>query len=334
MSDKNLWATNVYNYWYSLIEAFCWKYYQWGNNYWFPFTWSVTTSTTKPNASSYWPWNYYSSSTFIVVTASPYDRSSVQNDNLRWWVTWVVQKDIKKVYLGSSQVRPNLPYLCFTANTAGSTIKLNKVWTPNDVNLEICTDNITRTSYTIWDTITLNNTGDKVYWRTTSETDTWFSKDYNNYYKFSMTWSIAASWDVNYLLNKNSTLTASGWCFSFLFDSCSSLTSTPILPATTLASNCYDRMFRYCSNLETLPKLPALSLVGGCYYQMFAFCSKIKLSTTQTWEYQTPYRIPYEGEGTSSGITMQQMFASTWWTRAWMWTPSINTTYYTSNTVV
>ena len=85
--DKNLWATVVYNDEDTLSEANCWKYYQWWNNYGFAWTWSVTTSSTQVDASSYWPWNYYSSSTFITRSSSPYDWSSVQNDNLRWWVS-------------------------------------------------------------------------------------------------------------------------------------------------------------------------------------------------------------------------------------------------------
>ena len=100
ISAKNLWATTVYNDGDTLSEANCWKYFQWWNNYGFAWTWSVTTSSTKVDASTYWPWNYYSSSTFITVSASPYDWSSVQNDNLWWWVTWNVpmleEKEIKQ----------------------------------------------------------------------------------------------------------------------------------------------------------------------------------------------------------------------------------------------
>ena len=84
ISDKNLWATQVWNSWDTLSEANAGKYYQWGNNYGFPFTWSVTTSSTQVDASNYWPWNYYSSSTFI--TKNP--RDSSWNNNLRWWATW------------------------------------------------------------------------------------------------------------------------------------------------------------------------------------------------------------------------------------------------------
>jgi hypothetical protein len=87
IQDKNLWATTVYSDWDTLSEANCGKYYQRWNNYWFAWTWSITTSSTQVNASTYWPWNYYNSSTFITWNN---DWSSVQNDNLRWWETWII----------------------------------------------------------------------------------------------------------------------------------------------------------------------------------------------------------------------------------------------------
>ena len=90
IQDKNLGATIVYNQWDTETDANCGYFYQWGNNYWFPHSWTVTTSSTKVDASNYWPWNYYGSSTFITSSSSPFDRSSVQNDNLWWWVTGVV----------------------------------------------------------------------------------------------------------------------------------------------------------------------------------------------------------------------------------------------------
>ena len=83
MMDKNLWATTVYNNWDTLSEANCGKYYQRGNNYWFAYSWAVTTSSTQVDASSYWPTNPYSSDTFITWSD---DRSSVQNNDL-WWNT-------------------------------------------------------------------------------------------------------------------------------------------------------------------------------------------------------------------------------------------------------
>ena len=84
IADKNLGATQVYNAWNTLSEANCGKYYQWWNNYGFPFTWSVTTSWTQVDARSYWPWNYYSSSTYIMYN----DIYTTDVPNLWGAVTW------------------------------------------------------------------------------------------------------------------------------------------------------------------------------------------------------------------------------------------------------
>jgi len=87
--DKNLWATTVYNYWDTLSKDNCGYFFQWWNNYGFS-RYSldlIKISSTQVDASNYWPWNYYSSDAFITWS---YNWSSVQNDNLRWWVTWVV----------------------------------------------------------------------------------------------------------------------------------------------------------------------------------------------------------------------------------------------------
>lgn len=105
IADKNLWATTVWNSWDTLSEANCWKYYQWGNNYWFAWDWSVTTSLTQVNASNYWPWNYYSSDTFINHNSWRWD--TTDNRNLRWWETWITKKwNVKEVYVWTTKVRP------------------------------------------------------------------------------------------------------------------------------------------------------------------------------------------------------------------------------------
>lgn len=104
IQDKNLWATTVYNNGDTLTQANMWNMYQWWNNYWFPSTWNVATSSTQVNAQNYWPWNYYSSSTFITRST---DWSYVHNDNLRWWVTWVVTKpkEVQNIYIGEKPPR-------------------------------------------------------------------------------------------------------------------------------------------------------------------------------------------------------------------------------------
>lgn len=270
---------------------------------------------------------------------------------------------ISKVFVWDTQVRPatpvELPYLCFTANTAWSTVQLTKTWSPTVVTLETSTDWNTWTTYTIWDTITLSNIGDKVYWRNTSDTDTWFSTGTSNLYQFVMSGSVAWSGDVNYLLNKNSTTTlSSAHCYRKLFYDCTALTSAPSLPATTLTSYCYASMFSWCTALETItplpattlaiycyqymfrwctalieiPSLPATTLGKTCYYWMFYSCSNVKLSDTQDSSYTNQYRIPTEWTWTVAKDALTYMFLYTWWT--FVWTPSINTTYYTSNTIV
>ena len=90
IADKNLGATEVWNEWDGLTNGNCGNYYQWWNNYWFPWPeWpNPTTSNVKVDATWYWPWNYYSSDIFRTkLNFNDLDRSSVSNDNLWWDVT-------------------------------------------------------------------------------------------------------------------------------------------------------------------------------------------------------------------------------------------------------
>ena len=65
-----------------------------------------------------------------------------------------------------------------------------------------------------------------------------------------------------------STLTTleSNFTFAFLFINCTGLTSAEnlILPANSLAEGCYAGMFAVCSSLKTTPELPAIDLAMGC----------------------------------------------------------------------
>ena len=122
-------------------------------------------------------------------------------------------------------------------------------------------------------------------------------------------------------------------CYMSMFYGCTSLTTPPsVLPATTMAESCYYGMFGGCTSLTTIPALPATTLVDYCYSEMFQGCTKIKLSATQTGEYQTPYRMPTSGTGANATDALTNMFANTGGT--FTGSPSVNTTYYTSNTVV
>lgn len=342
IQDKNLWATTVYNQSDTRTAANCWNYYQRWNNYWFARTWATNYSTTAVNASSYWPWNYYSSDTFIEAW---WDWSSPSNNNLRWWTTWeydtpaeikeryygtgTTLKKVLKVYYWSTMVRPKIPdYLCFTADAANAGIQLTKSWNPTSVNFETSTDWVIWSDYSIWTQITLSAIWDKIYFRNKSETVTNFSTNASNYYRFILSWDIKASWDCNYLLCKYSTRTLPNtYCFAMLFyQNWTYLKTPPKLPAENAPNYCYYRMFRQCNGMVWIPKLPATTIWQYSYREMFYYCSWIKLSSSQTWDYQQPYRIPTEWTWTWWTNWNYNMLSNTWW--AYQSNPAINTTYY------
>lgn len=326
-------------------------------------------------------------------------------------------QEVQKVMLNWSQIRPSSPvvndYLCFEPATIewceiGLIYDLPIV---SHVQLEISYNKSDWSDYSFGSTISLNY-WQKVYWRNKSETQTGFSWA-GRYFHFSINWRTNASWDINYLLCKNSTrdltdswtsvfaklfawcsdlvtspslsadiitgfcydnmfswcswliaapqlpaMTLAEVCYQGMFEWCTWLTVAPQLPATTLAdacyymmfkwctwlitspqlsatntsSMCYNRMFEWCTSLMALPQLPSTSLVYECYRGMFSWCVNIKISDTQSWEYQTSYRIPSQWTGTDGSNSLRDMFSGTRWT--FTWTPNINQTYYTSNQVI
>lgn len=240
-----------------------------------------------------------------------------------------------RALLMDKKKKTELPYLCFTAEQASSTVKLEKNWSPTSVNIETSTDWRTWSDYTFWTDINLSSVWDKVYFRNKSETPTGFSTATNKYYYFSAGGKVSWSGDVNYLLCKDSTDTLTGdYCFYRLFYQCTELTSAPSLPATTITKNCYQYMFYACTNLITIPRLPATSMKSYCYANMFQWCTQLKLSSTETSDYTQAYRLPTEWTGSTAASWSTSMFTNTWWT--FTSSPSINTTYYVhkDNTIV
>ena len=245
-------------------------------------------------------------------------------------------------------------YLCFTAEEAGSTVAMAVNGTPTkDQAFETSTDGTNWSVFTPGTTtITLANAGDKVYFRGDNTT---VSESNSTYYKFIMSGEIAASGNIMSLLDTTckSTTISNNYCYYRMFNGCTSLTTAPALPATTLASNCYRQMFRDCTSLTEAPALPATKLVSSCYAGMFRGCTSLttapelpattlevscyremfygcrglKISATQTGEYTTAWRIPSTGEIASE---------ARWWNNNMLTNtggtftanPSINTTYY------
>ena len=233
------------------------------------------TKIVKSNGSYYLKYNETTIWEIVSTSTAPYffddivltrGQSTIQIGN-----TPVVLENWDEIDVSYSTDSNN--YLCFTANTAGSTVKLNKNSSLTPPILETSYNGWNWKIYTFWDIITLTNVWDKVYWRNTSTTDTGLWTTGWSYYKFVMTWSIAWSWNVSYLLNKNSTTAVSGWCFNKLFSLCASLTSAPELPARTLAESCYSSMFDNCTWLTSAPALPATTLAQSCYSHMFNWCT-------------------------------------------------------------
>ena len=126
---------------------------------------------------------------------------------------------------------------------------------------------------------------------------------------------------------KSLTSALADYCYYYMFDNCTSLTKAPELPATTLADYCYSYMFCGCTSLTSAPALPATTLVNNCYSNMFLL--GIKANSTASAPCIYPYRIPESGTGTDGETTgLTSMFADI--DGPGNFTPTINTTFYTS----
>ena len=167
-------------------------------------------------------------------------------------------------------------YLCFTAEEAGSTVAMAVNGTPTKGQaFEYSTDGVVWSVFTPGTTtITLTNVGNKVYFRGDNIT---VSESNSIYYKFVMSGKIAASGNIMSLLDKTcqSTTISNVYCYYRMFNSCTSLTTAPVLPATTLADKCYSYMFNSCTSLTTAPVLPATTLADKCYSYMFNGCKSL-----------------------------------------------------------
>lgn len=170
-----------------------------------------------------------------------------------------------------------------------------------------------------WTTITLRNTtqtismnsGDKVYFRNDNGYFNWYNNSKDRFFtKITCSEIHSVGGNINTLLDYtddnvscspycfynlfygNNKLTNAEnlymssildiYCYSSMFEGCTSLTSAPALPATTLAQSCYSYMFSTCSSLTTPPALPATTLANYCYSSMFYNCTSLASAPTLT----------------------------------------------------
>ena len=179
---------------------------------------------------------------------------------------------------GKKEEPPAYWGLCFTAEEAGSTIKMSKVGSAPSVTLETSFDCEIWEPFTVGETtITLPNVGDKVYFRAGEGGNTAMASSINDCNNFSIiTGRIAASGNIMSLLNGVSpdSIIAT-YCYYGMFKGCTSLAQAPELPATTLGIYCYYYMFSDCTALAQAPELPATTLKSNCYAYMFKGCINI-----------------------------------------------------------
>ena len=69
--------------------------------------------------------------------------------------------------------------------------------------------------------------------------------------------------------------TLANYCYAYMFQGCKSLTTAPEFIATTLADHCCYYMFQGCLSLTTAPELPATTLTKNCYNTMFSGCKSL-----------------------------------------------------------
>ena len=178
----------------------------------------------------------------------------------------------REVALGSASSEA----LCFTAKADQSMLRLSKMRSPQNINLQTSTDGNTWTPYNVGDVITVPNAGDKVYFAAVGSNYTLASSP-ENYHRFDFSGEFEASGNVNSLLEEDPniartmSLEGRNFCYAYLFSG-TSLTTAPELPATMLAYGCYAMMFNNCSLLTQAPVLPAENLADFCYYHMFENC--------------------------------------------------------------
>jgi len=177
------------------------------------------------------------------------------------------------------------PGLKFTSEQDGATVRLrvgNEYQSTDPVVLKQSFDGLTWTDFTEGVDITLDS-GKTLYLRATAGGNAYFGKlngniqyDEVGYHCFNISnGAVAASGNVMSLLDSFlSRSSVTTCCFYRLFGWCSSLTSVPNLPATTLGSYCYYEMFYKCFALRTPPSvLPATSVPAGAYGYMFSECT-------------------------------------------------------------
>lgn len=191
----------------------------------------------------------------------------------------IIADDFPDVIRDSLQVKPYLTFKSpnsFTLNVQDTT----KHW---DGTLEYSTDTST---WSTWDGTTtlssaISGSNNVLYLRGTGNTRITGS---SSNYKWVLSGNnIKCSGNIENLLDYATVTsgnhpTMANYCYSNMFNGCTSLTQAPALPATTLVFACYNQMFYGCTSLTQAPSLPATTLATWCYSGMFRGCTSLTQS--------------------------------------------------------
>ena len=88
--------------------------------------------------------------------------------------------------------------------------------------------------------------------------------------------------------------------------------SENFLPATTLASYCYSSMFDGCTSLTTAPELPATTLASYCYHYLFDGCTKLNYIKMLATDISASHCLSYWVNGVASTGTFVKNKNATW----------------------
>ena len=143
--------------------------------------------------------------------------------------------------------------LCFTAESANSSVQLTAVGTPPAVTLVKSFDGINWEAYAVGEVIELPSIGKYVYLAAGEGGNETFGSSSFNYHKFVINGLMASSGDITSLRRFDLIQTPfATYCYYSMFSGCAGLTSAPELPATTLANYCYHSMFHSCTHLALI----------------------------------------------------------------------------------
>lgn len=213
----------------------------------------------------------------------------------------------KKLSINQNQMEDIREYFWIEALEANSTVNARRtknVSMPLQYSLDKKEWALVQWSYLDGNVITLENEGDRVWFRKATTAD--------GRLKFQGTGRLKAGGNLMYLSNyENPTSTFS---FAYMFEGNASLVDATeiVVPSTTPTANCYKRFFYNCESLEhVFAALPAIDVPNYCYDSMFFGCVNLKECPTIAATTMGQYACQYMFEGCTSITQAPELFATT-----------------------